>query len=62
MGRAIADMLAANGAAAVYTDIDHAPAADAARNVRGASAFALMRPLNLSSLPTLRSRQTPTTS
>ncbi|MEO6435955.1 MAG: SDR family NAD(P)-dependent oxidoreductase [Tepidisphaeraceae bacterium] len=41
IGRAIADMLAANGAVTVYTDIDHGTAAEAAEGVRGASAFAL---------------------
>ncbi len=41
IGLVIAGTLAANGATVVYTDIDHACAADAARSVRGASAFAL---------------------
>ncbi len=41
IGRAIADMLAANGAATVYTDLDRETAADAAKGVRHASAYAL---------------------
>lgn len=41
IGRAIADMLAANGAVVAYTDLDHEPAGAAAKDVSGASAFAL---------------------
>ncbi len=41
IGRVTADLLASNGAAVVYTDVDHSAVLDAAQGVRGASAFAV---------------------